>query len=355
MPRVEAITRVIFAGLAALACAALCAGCAGRPAGAAAPGRGQGIIGGWNLVTPGQVRAAAADGVNTAFLFGRPPAPDSALGQAFTAAHMHIISAQIAAEVSRYECTRTHTISPPPAADRPYCARNPRVGRGQLLAAVSNIITRDATSPLVAGYWVLDDVPGWDTGGLRDALVAIHAMLPRGRAAICGFAAHLDTAGTYRWDTRLAANVSAHGCDFVAPYVYALPRPPGSPTPPGIDWSMRRVLPAMEASLAAYGWNPAAQPMLGVAQAWGGLHSGDQAIEYPPTVTDMTRQARAYCAGGAAGIVWYAWTLTGYPAARTPATDTALNTGIQQAVRACGNMRHVWPGRWAGVAGTYQG
>ncbi|MBO0841412.1 MAG: hypothetical protein J2O49_11395 [Sciscionella sp.] len=298
-----------------------------------------GVIGGWNLTTPEQVRAAAADGINTDFSYGAPPTPDSTIGKALTSAHMHVVSAQPANLVSAYECARTHSVAPPPSGASPLCANDSGTSVDQVLDGVRGIAAHDADNPLVIGYWVLDDTAGWDSGGLRDVLRRVRAALPANRPTVCGFSAHLTANGGTDWDRRRAKNFSADGCDVVAPYVYAAPQRPGSRSATTVDWSMRSALDAITSSLRDNGWAPSRQPMLGIAQAFSGAHASNATVEPAPTLAQMADQGEAYCAAGATAIAWYAWQLSDIADARTPSTDDTMRTGVHSALERC---RQIW-------------
>ena len=283
---------------------------------------------GWNLSTPDLVRTAGADGVTVAVLYGPPPAPDSPLGTALRAAHMRLVSAEISQRVADHECTRTWTIARPPANARVYCAADKNYSAEQLLADTANIARNDASNPLIAGHWILDDVAGWDTGGLRNLLEQIHDVLPPAQPTICGFSASIGGGVSAQWDSRRASNFTSRGCDAVAPYIYSTPVPSGG-TATDIDWSMSMVLPVFLQDLRDREWSPKVTPLIGIGQAWAGQHEPDGAVEQAPAPTDMARQAQAYVDAGAMAIGWYAWSLSQYPQARTPANDDQLELGVK--------------------------
>jgi hypothetical protein len=293
---------------------------------------GSPIIAGWNLTTPELVWSAASHGVTVAFLYGRAPMPDSPLGTALSKAHIRVITAEVADRVSNYECTRTHTVAPPPANADDYCTTNTGYSSDQLLTDVSAIAQRNTTNPLVAGHWILDDVAGWDAGGLKDVLQRIRDLLPPTQTTVCGFSASLGGGTRPRWDARRADNFTPEACDAVAPYIYSTPVLPNQ-TPHAIDWSMATVLPKVKKSLHTNNWNPNRTPMIGIGQAWAGRHEPDGAKEPMPTTDNMLTQARAFIDAGAIGIGWYAWKLSDYPQAHTPANAPTLAQGVKESAR----------------------
>lgn len=298
------------------------------------------LRGGWNLETPDLVESAATAGVSVAFLYGEPPKPSSPLGKALMRHHMRVVSAEISGLVSAYECTRTHTVARKPAESRQpeFCNVDAHYSLVDLLADTKSLIQRDLTNPLVAGYWVLDDAPAWDFGSLKDVLSEIRKSIPSRRPVICGFGASLEPGGRDVWEAGLAENFSPNGCDVVAPYIYADSQNTSDPEPMNIDWSMSGLLAKIRTSLSQSGWDPSRQPLLGIGQAWGGQKSSDT-ITYPPRVTDMLNQALGYCAAGAQGIVWYAWTITSMSHVLSPANVPSLHQGVSDTAATCRELR----------------
>ena len=291
----------------------------------------QTIVGGWNLETPALVDSAVRDGVNLAFLYGAPPVPSSELGGALRRSHLRVISAEISEVLSRYECSRIFTVAPRPRGLglAEYCTDDPHYSKDDLMEDVRAVVARDAGNQLVSGYWVLDDVPSWDVGGLHDVVEEIRKALPPELPTFCGFAADLEANGTYVWSTGVAANFSPDGCNFVAPYVYRDSRDRSAPGLTGVDWSMVNLLMDVRKSLVAYGWNPDVQPMIGVGQAWGGEEISRGVVTDPPTASEMVVQASGFRNAGAIGIAWFAWTSDRYRKVRTPANDEGLSAGVR--------------------------
>ena len=299
---------------------------------------GEEIRGGWNLNTPELVSSAAAAGVTVAFLYNPPPDPASALGEALSRHQMPVVSAEISQLVSKYECTRTHTVAPKPSQGRhaDYCDVNPGYTRDRLLSDVRAVATRDRNDPRVLGYWVLDDTPTWDFGSLREVLEEIRKIVPEELPTVCGFSAGLLANGKDVWEPGLAENFTPRGCDIVAPYIYSDSHDSDSPPLPNVDWSMSKLLPKIKTSLVENGWDPARQELLGVGQAWAGRKTSNGAVTDAPSPADMYKQAEAFCQAGATGISWYAWTITTrYRDVQGPANNRSLNQGVKDTVGIC--------------------
>lgn len=321
-----------------------CASTATAPAtmspslGKVSPSLGKQVRGGWNLNTPELVSSAAAAGVTVAFLYTPPPEPSSALGEALSRNDMRIVSAEISQLVTAYECTRTHTVAPKPSQGRhaEYCETDPHYTRDRLLADVRTLVQRDRSNPSVAGYWVLDDTPTWDFGSLRTVLTEIRRIIPAELPTICGFSASLESNGKDVWEPGLAKNFTPNGCDMAAPYIYADSHDPEDPPLTDVDWSMSQLIPKIKATLRQYGWDPARHGLLGVGQAWAGRKTSNGAVTDAPSPANMAAQADAFCQAGAAGIAWYAWTITTrYSDVQTPANHRSLREGVQNSVGSC--------------------
>jgi hypothetical protein len=321
---------VIAGGVAGLGC--------DRARGASTPLNGGSFVGGWGITDAAMVPGAAAAGVGVAFLYGTPPEPTGPLGSALTQAGLTVVSAEVSDRVAAYECHRTFTVAiqPEDSATERYCAEDTDYGEDQLYTDVTAIVERDRSNPLIAGYWVLDDSPDWDPGGLRGTLDRLAGILPEDKPAICGFSAGLGAHGRFFWDSARAHNFSARTCDMVAPYIYSDSHDESAAPLAGVDWSMAALLSRIKGDLRQDGWNPEEQPLVGIAQAFGGKRARNGAITDVPTAADMTAQARGYCDGGAAGIAWFAWSIaTNYPSARTPANDSELADGVRDATAVC--------------------
>jgi hypothetical protein len=303
---------------------------------------------GFSADTPEEVESAASLGVTVDILYGGPPSPSSALGEALTLAHMHVIDARVSQILFYWECHRTHTVKPPPHEGRnTYCAtdKNPSIdSKAVVRAVVKELIYEDAVNPLVSGYWVLDDWPWWDGGSARDLLKSIHrqiAKLTPGDPAICGFGGELESPKTESggnidegFEISTAKNYSNAGCDMVGLYNYT---DLGSEPSNGedYDWSMKTLLELQKRDLGNRGWVQANTPMLGIAQAFAGPYEE----RYWPGITtaEMITQAEAFCAAGASSIAWYAWHDSGFVSETlTPETSPVIDEGIRGGLEACG-------------------
>lgn len=297
------------------------------------------LIVGFNATTPALVDSAASLGITTDVLYNGPPSPKSKLGKALARTGMTVIDGRISTELYFWECNRTHTVALPPAGQsNDYCKNDvyPYYDTSVLLAAVVSTLEADAANPLTSGLWVLDDWPSWDGGSATTVLQQIHQevqSLTPGLPAICGFGSTISAPGTSDWDPSTALNYSNGGCDMVAFYNYANAQSKPS-TGTDLDWSMGLLLPAMESSLTALGWNVSSTPLLGIGQAWSGRFGGG----YQPGLSDsqILSEATAFCDAGATSIGWYGWTDSGFHTkTQTPANSLAIASGIQQGVAAC--------------------
>ena len=133
------------------------------------------------------------------------------------------------------------------------------------------------------------------------------------------------------------ANFSPQGCDMVGFYLYTPEFPDTTPAPsPNVyDWSMSAVLPAMFASLQQRSWSIAKEPLIGIAQAFGGPRDQtDQSVT--PSPKDIETQSRSFCEHGATGLTFYAWNGSGFgPATQTPMNNSEIETGIRSGIAAC--------------------
>jgi len=313
---------------------------------AATPAAGEPLhlVVGFNATTPALVADAAAVGINTDVLYNGAPSPTSALGTALSAAHMHVVDASISSDLYFWECHRTHTVAPPSGGRNSYCARDiePTYDSAKVLSLVQATVDADASNPLVSGYWVLDDWASWDGGSGRALLQEVHQQIDSvtpGYPAICGFGAGVTTSGTSGWDTTTGLNFSSQGCDMVGFYDYADTLRHAS-TGANLDWSMSALLPAMEAGLAASGWNETDTPLLGIGQAWSGRFARGQ--QPGLSESQMVTQASAFCDAGATSIGWYGWTDSGFKRkTQTPADSSVIQAGIEGGLAAC---RQIWAG-----------
>ena len=310
----------------------------------AAAGEVPHLVIGFNATTPALVADAAAAGVTTDVLYNGAPSPTSALGEALTAAHMHVVDASISSDLYFWECHRTHTVAPPPTRRNAYCGRDvePSYDSAEVLSVVQGAVDADASNPLVSGYWVLDDWASWDGGSGRALLQEVHQEIDSvtpGYPAICGFGASVSASGASGWDPATGLNYSNLGCDMVGFYNYADTQRRAS-SGSNLDWSMSTLLPAMEDSLAALGWDEADTPLLGIDQAWSGRFARGQ--QPGLSTSEMETQASAFCHAGATSIGWYGWTDSGFKrTTQTPANSSVIEAGIADGLAAC---EQIWSG-----------
>lgn len=302
---------------------------------------------GFSVDTPKQAATAASQGISATILYDGSPVPGGALERALERHGIAVVDAEISDILFYWECHRTHTVKPPPSSYgyNSYCRtdENPRVDSEKVvLRDVGTILDRDAHRRYVVGHWVLDDWVWWDPGSARDLLQKIHALIAKqtpGLPAICGFGAGVARPGKVDWFPGTAANYSNGGCDIVGWYNYS----PFGRTHPSkgrnLDWTMKALLPAMQRSLAKYGWDIAHTPLYGIGQAWGGSYDKKY---YQPGLTrnEILEQARAFCEFGATYIGWYAWDDSGDNSrTETPNNSPAITAGIKAGLNAC---RQVW-------------
>ncbi len=310
-------------------------------------GLGTHSIIGFSVDTPTRAVTAAREGIGSTILYGGAPARNSALERALAAHGISVVDAGISGFLFYWECHRTHTVKPPPKSygENDYCRtdEDPRFkNEAVVLQRTAQLLESDARRSYVAGYWVLDDWPGWDPGSGRALLQKIHNLIvaktPK-RPAICGFGAAVSLPGRVDWDRGTAANYSNAGCDMVGWYNYS---PFGRRKPSlgkRLDWSMKALLPAMAHSLQQRGWRIAATPLYGIGQAWGGAYGKNH---YQPGLTreEMLEQAKGFCGFGATDIGWYAWDDSGFNGrTKTPNNSTSIAAGIRGGIAAC---RAIW-------------
>jgi hypothetical protein len=298
------------------------------------------FVAGFEVGTPAQAAIAAGEGVTTSIEYGEVPA-GSALAKALVANGISVIDGSVSADMYYWECHRTRTVAPPPSSYT-NCSKSDGgqiTSTAALLRDVKALLARDARRPYVVGYWVLDDWPSWDAGSGRAVLQQIHALIANatpGYPAICGFGAGLGKGLHFSWDPSTAKNYSNGGCDMVGWYNYA---PIAVYTHPNngseFDWTMKGLLPAMQRSLAQFGWRIARTPLMGIGQGWSGPYDKHY---YQPGLSreEMLEQASAFCAFGATSIAWYSWDDSGFmPTTHTPNNSSAIASGIKAGIKAC--------------------
>jgi hypothetical protein len=302
------------------------------------------ILGGFSIDDAGSAIRAAADGIQVDFQYGDPPPVDSNLGKQLQALHMKVIDGYISDTLFYYECHRTKTVKPPPHQVDSWCKKDshPALGDEQtLLETIATHLQQMKSNSLIIGYWVLDDWPYWDTGSAQHLLVEIHQLIQQytpGRAAICGFGGTIWLNKSYGWQDQLADNFTAEGCDSVGLYVYASTSANSKPAPATdtLNWSMDGMLPTMLASLQRRGWDIQKEPLIGIAQAFGGAIAGADSYRLAPDAATIERQSRSYCQHGASGLTFYGWKDSSFaPTTQTPLNSSEIETGIRNGIAAC--------------------
>jgi hypothetical protein len=304
----------------------------------AAPGS-KGLVVGFTIERKARVKKAAMVGIKDDILYGsRSPK----LEQYLAAAGIGVIDGRISSDVSYWECHRTHTVTPPPEGDHPYCATDRKPGfdsPAAVLAAVETQVREDTADPLVHGYWVLDDWPAWDGGSATTLLQEIHAVIERltpGYPAICGFGGTIGRFGqTERFDLSDAENFSPSACSMVGLYNYASwSKHPAEGSE--LDWRMQILLAEQTEALQENGWNVQETPLLGIGQAFSGPF-GNEEIVPGLTAQEMREEAQAFCAAGATSLGWYAWGDSQFlKTTRGPYNSKIIRQGITESLSDCG-------------------
>ena len=258
------------------------------------------FIGGFNAGHA--ISTASSLGVRAALDYGYNPVQGDSRGTALKAANMSIIDDM------------------PDKYLRQFASNG---NMSALISSMTNHLKAEQNNSQIIAYWVLDDSS--KNGNAKAALVQmtnlIHQYTP-GKPSICGFNGDITPNGGIIWKDGRADNFSPQGCDMVAPYIYAHDADPH-------DWTMKKVLAAMFASLQERGWNIATNPLVGIPESFGGTD------EFPvPTANDVETQTKAFCQAGATGIIFYDFG-TGQNASN--------NSGIQQGVKAgIADCKAIW-------------
>jgi hypothetical protein len=301
------------------------------------------IIGGFSIDTPDRAARAAQDGIQVVFNYSQPPSGNSALGQKLQSLHMMVIDGYIASYLHYYECHRTKATAPP-AAWIHYCHSDyypSLTDENAFLSAIAAHLQQVKGNRLIIGYWVLDDWAGWDAGSAQQLLIKIHRLIQQytpGFPAICGFAGGIGVGTRYYWNGWVADNFSPQGCDRIGLYIYAssLANTIPTPSPGSYNWSMSGLLPTIFASLKRRGWDIAKEPLIGIAQAFGGPRNDTVSYWITPDAKDIEMQSRSFCEHGATGLVFYGWDdATFGSAAQTPMSNTGIEMGIRNGIAAC--------------------
>jgi hypothetical protein len=306
------------------------------------------IQGGFSIDTPERAARAATDGIQVVFQYGQSPSESSVLGQELQSLQIKVIDGYISSYLYYYECHRTKTVKPPPSGQEQYCRQDNHpylIDENTLLASIAAHLKQVRDNQLIIGYWVLDDWVPWDAGSARQLLIKIRQLIQQytpGRPAICGFGGYITSDHTDGWSDWIADNFSPQGCNQIGLYIYTPPIPNTSPTPPfgAYDWSMSTVLPAMFTSLQHRGWNITKEPLIGIAQAFGGPITHADSYWITPTARDIEIQSKSFCEHGAMGLTFYAWNDSKFgPKTQTPMNNTEIEMGIRNGIAAC---RQYW-------------
>jgi len=302
------------------------------------------IVGGFSIDTSEKATKAAIDGVQVVFEYGQPPSENENLGQKLQSLQMKLVDGYISSYLYYYECHRTKELRPSLLGPGQYCQDDPYpnlTDENALLAVVAAHLKQVKTNRLIIGYWVLDDWVQWDAGSARQILIKIHHLIQQytpDRSAICGFGGSIGLHQRYGWDDWIADNFSPQGCDKVGFYIYTSPTPNTTPTssPDAYNWSMSNILPAMFASLQQRGWTITKEPLIGIAQAFGGPRAHTNDYWVTPTAKDIETQSKSFCEHGAEGLTFYAWDDSGYgPTTQTPMNSPQIEMGIRNGIAAC--------------------
>ncbi len=306
------------------------------------------IIGGFSTNTPARAAKAAADGIQIEFNYGQPPSESSVLGQKLQSLHMKVVDGYIASYLYYFECHRIKELRPSLLGSGEYCAKDyypSLTNENVFLATIAAHLKQVKDNQLIIGYWVLDDWVQWDTGSARQLLIKIHQLIQQytpGRPAICGFGGFIYPGTAYHWSDWLADNFSAQGCDMVGLYMYTPVLLDTAPAPPAdtYNWSMSGLLPTVFSSLTKRGWDIRKEPLIGIAQAFGGPRNYTNLYSVTPTAKDIEMQSKSFCEHGAAGLVFYGWDDSGFgPTAQTPMNNHGIEMGIRNGIAAC---KQIW-------------
>jgi hypothetical protein len=317
--------------LGALCAAALV--CGGSSADEAWPGLA-GRVGPYSgLRTADDVKAAAADG----FTLTVQSTYDTSVLAVMRDAGINHIDIRIWNFL--YAACRAQTDRQRAAGVRPQCALGPDEQQSVLRDAAKHL-DEVKGDPNVAGYWILDDYP---QGNVGPTLLALHGLIEQAnrdtglrKPTICGVGGSLDHRTAMK--PRLAAdrayielslqNILPAACDVVAPYFY------GAATendPTWVDWTMSDLYPWFLQRLHAQGFS---QPtLLPVVQAFMAGKRGGTTYYVKPRPADMAAQARAYCSGGAIGLLFFSWSAGDVE--QFYSNDADLRSGVKLADDAC--------------------
>jgi hypothetical protein len=96
----------------------------------------------------------------------------------------------------------------------------------------------------------------------------------------------------------------------------------------------------MFASLQKRSWAVSKEPLIGLAQAFGGLGAHIDDYWVTPPAKDIETQSQSFCEYGASWLSFYAWDDSGFgPTVQTPMNNREIETGIRNGVAAC---KQIW-------------
>lgn len=307
------------------------------------------LIGGFSITTPASAVSAATNGVQVAFEYGQPPASNSKLGQQLQLLHMKVIDGYISSMLHYYECHRLTVLTPLLPTWQQYCQGDyyPYLSdESVLLRVLATHLQQVEHNSLVIGYWVLDDWLAADAGSARQILIDIHKLIQHytpQRPAICGIGGLIKLDAHLGWSDWVAANFSPQGCDKVGLYLYTavLPTTTLAPSSDMYDWSMSELLPQIFTSLERRGWSSHKEPLIGIAQAFGGPRNHTNFYSVVPTAKNIETQSRSFCEHGASELTFYGWYDSEFgPTTSTPLNDKEIQMGIHKGIAACVQYWH---------------
>jgi len=211
-----------------------------------------------------------------------------------------------------------------------------------ILDDVAKHLSEVQSSPVIAGFWILDDYPGGDISKL---LAAIHDRVKKANAAgglkrptICGLGGSLDAkksredlafAQDRRYMKTALTNISPSACDVVAPYPYGVT---SVDDPALIDWSMHDLIPSLLQELRARGFR-SSPFLLPVIDAFSYREKGSKSFWVLPRPSDIEQQMKAYCDAGAVAMLFFTWRAK--QADQAYANTPSIRDGIKRGMADC--------------------
>jgi len=228
------------------------------------------------------------------------------------------------------------------AALRPLACTVSQTDEDEVATQAAAYLRSIDTDPALAGFWILDDYPH---GEIARVLARLRAVVQESNArtgfrrfTICGVGGSLDVKRTpndaafrpnHGYMDRALQNVSPAACDMVSPYFYATA---AADDPRLIDWSMHDLLPYFLQALRARGYDPSADVLLPIAQAFSAHAAGSTTYYVTPRPADIATQMTAYCEH-ASSVLFFTW--RSKDADRSYAVTADMKSGVQQGRAAC--------------------